>query len=362
MASSEIDFDLHGLVGIRLVDASPNDVRAVARQLGPIQAPLGRPPDMVIRFVDRLETGRVTYLGVDDAGFTDDAFLVLRSKHKARAKVCVPLDTVGERPEIVCERGLPAVPLLIPIVNLTALANGALPLHASAFENAGIGVVATGWSKGGKTEALLAFVAGGARYVGDEWIYVSGDGTRVSGIPEPIRVWDWHLEELPAYRARVGSSAKMRLRTLRAARSVGRALPGSATARRALSLLERQLHVDVKPDVLFGTATTESTSFDRLVLVASHEHERIDVRPIEPTEVARRMVSSLAYERLDFMGFYLKFRFAFPGGSSDLVERATEIERERLLQVFAGKPAYAVSHPYPVSLRELHAAMAPLCR
>ena len=36
--------------------------------------------------------------------------------------------------------GLPAVPLLIPIVNLTALANGALPMHASAFTHDGVGV------------------------------------------------------------------------------------------------------------------------------------------------------------------------------------------------------------------------------
>ena len=83
-------------------------------------------------------------------------------------------------------RGLPAIPLLVPIVNLTALANGALPLHASAFVHRGTGVVATGWSKGGKTEALLAFSANGARYVGDEWVYVAADGSRVSGIPSPF--------------------------------------------------------------------------------------------------------------------------------------------------------------------------------
>ena len=362
-AVSTYDFDLHGTVGIRLVDASPGDARAVARQLGPSQSPLARQPDIVIRFVDRLDTGRVTYLGVDDAGFTEDAFLVLRSKHKARARVQIPLDAVGKRPEIVCERGLPAVPLLIPIVNLTALGNGALPLHASAFVNSGVGVVTTGWSKGGKTEALLAFAAHGARYVGDEWIYVSPDGTRVSGIPEPIRVWDWHLQELPAYRSRIDSGARARLRALRIARSIGGAFPRSETTRRALPLLERQLHVDVKPDTLFGTPSwVGEAPFDRLVLVASHDDTGIDVRPIDPAEVAGRMASSLAYERLDFMGFYLKFRFAFPGKSSELVQAASEIERERLLQVLEGKPAHLVVHPYPVSLTALREAMAPLCR
>ena len=116
--SVQVDYDLHGLAGIRLLDAAPADAAAVTRQLGPIQAPLTREPDIVIRFVDRLQTSsRVRYLGVDDAGFTDDAFLVLRSKHKAQARVQIPFEQIGGQVQIVCESGLPAVPLLIPILN-----------------------------------------------------------------------------------------------------------------------------------------------------------------------------------------------------------------------------------------------------
>src|SRR5918997_82180 len=113
------DFDLHGIVGIRLVGASPGDERAVADQLGPIRTPgLDREPDIVIRFV-----------------------------------------------------------------NLTALAKGALPLHAAAFTYRGTGVVVTGWAKGGKTETLLGFMAAGAEYVGDEWVYLDANGRHVHGIP-----------------------------------------------------------------------------------------------------------------------------------------------------------------------------------
>ena len=67
----------------------------------------------------------------------------------------LPLERAGDRCEIVCERGLSAVPHLVAIVNLTALAHGVLPLHASAFSWNGTGILATGWAKGGKTEALL---------------------------------------------------------------------------------------------------------------------------------------------------------------------------------------------------------------
>lgn len=194
--TAPVDYDLHGIVGIRLLDATSEDAAVVTRQVGPIQAPLARQPDIVIRFVDELPTSSpVRYLGLDDIGFTDDAFLVLRSKHKSRAKVQIPFEHIGKRCEIVCEKGLAQVPLLTSIVNLTVLAKGALPLHASAFVFDGTGIAAIGWSKGGKTSTLLAFMANGATYVGD-WLYISADGKRMYGIPEPIRVWQWASERI----------------------------------------------------------------------------------------------------------------------------------------------------------------------
>jgi len=54
------------------------------------------------------------------------------------------------------------VPHLLAVINLTALAKGVLPLHASAFTYRGLGVLATGWAKGGKTETLLEFAWLGA--------------------------------------------------------------------------------------------------------------------------------------------------------------------------------------------------------
>ena len=78
---SPIDFNLHGFVGIRLLDATAKEVKTITRQLGPIQAPLTTDPDITIRFVDQLPlTSRLRYLGVNDVGFTDDAFFILRGK------------------------------------------------------------------------------------------------------------------------------------------------------------------------------------------------------------------------------------------------------------------------------------------
>ena len=73
---------------------------------------------------------------------------MLRGKRKSRARVLLPLERAGAGCEIVAERGLAAVPHLVALVNLCALAKGALALHASAFTWNGTGVLATGWAKG----------------------------------------------------------------------------------------------------------------------------------------------------------------------------------------------------------------------
>jgi hypothetical protein len=362
-----VDFDLHGLAGVRLVDASPADAAAVERQLGPLRTELAREPDIVIRFVDRLAlSDPIRLLGVGDAGYTDEGFVVLRSRHKSKARVLMPLADVGAKPEIVCERGLAAVPMLIPVLNLTVLAGGALPLHASAFEFDGAGIVATGWSKGGKTESLLAFAARGGRYVADEWAYVTPEGRRVYGIPEPVRLWDWHLRQATEYRRLLGRGQRVRLGALRAATATERAARALRRGRRGgavdrvYSLLRNQLHVDAEPELLFGERQP-STSFDRLFFLVTHDSPETVVEPIEPENVARRMLFSLQYERLDFIGAYLKLRFAFPEAISPLIEDAQALERDRLLELFAGKPAYIVRHPYPTSLAALFEAMRPYC-
>lgn len=355
--SDAIDFDLHGLAAVRLLGAGPGDATAVERQLGPVGGRLEREPDVVVRFVDRLETrGRVRLVGLRDAAFTDDSFLVLRGRRKAPVRVRLPLADAGGAIEVTCERGVPAVPLLVPLLNLAVLAHGVLPLHASAFVHEGVGIVATGWSKGGKTEALLGFAAAGAAYVGDEWVYVAEGGRRVYGIPEPVRLWHWHLRQLRSARAAVGAAERLRLGALAAAvRAADR--PAGGLVRRAEPLLERRLGVDVPPAELFERRE-RAADFDRLFLLVSHEEPAIRVEEVDPLVVADRIVHSLQYERLPFVGAYRKFRFAFPEQASALVEQAEERERALLREAFAGKPAWEVGHPYPVSLADLREAMA----
>jgi len=360
-------------VGIRLIDAGPGDLAAVKRQLGPIQSVLTRDPDIVIRFVDHMQLGSsVRYIGVEDAGFTEDAFLILRGKYQTSIKVQIPFDQIGSHQcEIVCESGLPAVPLLIAIINLTALSKGVLPLHASALLYNGKGVLITGWSKGGKTETLLAFAANGANYVGDEWIYLSPDGAHMYGIPEPTRIWYWHLQEMPLYKAMVKRRDLRRLQALNLFAKLLERLESSPLKRRAnylqalkrlTALVQRQLYVQLPPEKLFGQkAEKTDVRPEKIFFVVSHDQPDVKVQPIDSQELAERMVFSLLEEHMEFLSYYFKYRFAFPECSNPLIDQAEEIQRRLMLRAVANKEAYAIYHPYPFSIPSLFDTLRPYC-
>ena len=367
------DFDLHGIVGIRLINAGPSDLAAVKRQLGPIQSVLSRDPDIVIRFVDRMQlSSSLRYIGVEDTGFTEDAFLILRGKYQKSIKVQIPFDQIGSRQcEIVCESGVPAVPLLIAIINLTALSKGVLPLHASALLYNGKGVLITGWSKGGKTETLLAFAANGAQYIGDEWIYLSAAGQRMYGIPEPTRIWYWHLQEMPRYKAMVKRKDLRRLQALDLFAKILKRLESSPLKRRVsylqalkrlTALVQRQLYIQLPPEKLFGQRTEKTdVSPEKIFFVVSHDQPDVNVQRIDSQELAERMVFSLQEERMEFLSYYFKYRFAFPRCSNPLIDQVEEIQRRLILRAIANKEAYAIYHPYPFSIPSLFDTLRPYC-
>jgi hypothetical protein len=259
------------------------------------------------------------------------------------------------------------VPLLIAIVNLTALAHGFVPLHASAFTFEGRGILVTGWSKGGKTEALLAFMQRGAEYLGDEWIYLDPERGRMFGIPQPIRLWDWHLRQLPTYRQGLGGGARARLAAIafllstldHAGRTAPRGSAAHRTCERFREIVHRQAHVDAAPEALFGTLGPLAAPLDRVVLVASDEAAGITVEPMDPVRLARRMEFSVRYEFAPLLTHYDMFRFAFPDSENPWIESIPERLGPLLARALAGKPTFAVRHPYPFELAALFEAMRP---
>jgi hypothetical protein len=364
-----IDYDLHGVVGIRVLGGTSGDAAAVDRQLGGLRGSLEREPDIVVSFVEPEQAASdLRYLDLDDAAFDDEAFFLLTTRAGARLKSRIDFDEIGSGCRIVCESGVGSVPMLIAIVNLVAVSKGVLPVHASAFTHDGCGVLVCGWAKGGKTETLLGFMAEGATYVGDEWVYVAEDGRRLFGLPEPIKVWDWHLPELPRYEAALARGQRVRLRATtvsqRTADGLGRlGGPTSSLLERVGMKLERQRYIHIAPRALFGAdACALEGRLDKLVFVVSREGPAVTVEPIDPLEVARRMAFSLQYERQRLLGSYLQYRFAFPDRSSSLIDGAEERERAMLAERFGGIDAHVVLHPFPPSIPGLYEAIRPLAR
>ncbi len=352
---TQVDVVLPGLARIRLIDAQPKDRAAVEAQFGTAAPADPGPADITIRYVERLPVrGTLRYLGPHEAGFDDDGFLVLTGRFRRPVKVSLPMADLGSRCEVVCEHGVGRVPHLVALVNLAILANGGLALHASGFEVDGKATVATGWSKGGKTEALLAACDRGARYLGDEWLHLHADGM-VSGIHEPLRVWDWHLDQLPGVRNRLDRRDRTRLRALSLADASVRRRGSS----RVGTAIARQRFIDLPASLIAPAGRVEGTlPLGPVFLMTSAAQTTTTVLPITGREVADRMAASLAFERAPLSAMATTFRYAFPGAVAHAFDAVPDIERHRIHTLLDAAPAAEVVHPYPVDLHELADAMA----
>lgn len=360
-----VDFNLHDVVRLRLMNGTASDVAAVQRQIGPLRAAVQGHPDIVIRFLDKLPgQDSMRILGNWEAGYSDEAFWILRGSHGYPIAVQLPLDRVGTPCEVLCRHSIPAVPLLGSILNLFSLAKGFLPLHASAFVYEGKSILVTGWTKGGKTEALLGFAEQGATYVGDEWVYINPGSDTMRGVPQSIHLWDWHLDS-PCHRARLTPSQRLKLIALRQLHTIFRSLAGWQTptakaAQRLAECIQGRRHVRLTPKQLFADRMQQVASCPpRVFFMASHALPTIEVRPMAIDEIAARMSVSLEHEFSALTSCYRQYRFALPEKTNPLLDQLPRLLRGRLAEAFQDKEGMVVWHPYPVSPRDLFHAMRP---
>ena len=363
-----IEYDLHGIVGIRLVNATDSDVNAVADQIGQYQTPIDREPDIVIIFKKELPTPALTFLGLDFAGFTDEGFYILNSKENLKARI--PFEKIGNQFEILCESGLHSLPWLFDIINLIFLKKNYLPLHASAFVYNGLGIVVTGWTKGGKTEALLSFANHGADYVGDEWVILSADGKKMFGMPVPICVWEWYFKSIPNLMPKVGLQRQVLFKAIHSLDLIHRGFEkvrfkNSFPAKilgQALPAFKRQLNIRALPEELFKNRVCNSASFDKIILSISQNDPKIYLEECDSSEIAKRMIYSNELEQAPFLEYFKAFKFAFPDQSNEFLENIDELQYSLLCRAFANKEAYKLYHPYPVPFEDLFNQLKPVCK
>lgn len=175
---------------------------------------------------------------------------------------------------------------------------------------------------------------------------------------------------MPHYWSAIGQKDKTRLHILKAVAQLCDRTASSVIAqksalgrqmKRISPFLNQQLHVDLPPRKLFGTASeSRVTNVDQVIFVATHASPDITVCPIDAVDVAKRMVFSLQEERRTFLSYYHKFRFAFPDARNPFIDEVAEVERALLTRLLAHKAAHGVYHPYPVELPALFSAIVPL--
>jgi hypothetical protein len=359
-SASIVEYDVHGLVGIRLIDPSPRDVTAVSGQIGP-PGSLMEKHDLTIRFVEDLRPrGPVNWIEPHSLGFSDTGLLLYPADPGAGPVCCLTPEGPGW--ELRCRSGRRTVPLLLPLVDFVMWTKGVFALHASAFTYRGSGVVVAGWARSGKTTSLLAFMARGAAYIGDDRVYLRAGENRLYGLTQPIALRSGHLDGLPRYARMVGVRGRSRLRMStaldRAASAAARIERFGDLARR-VSGIASEASVSVSPQRLFDDCPLQG-QLDKAFLAIAHDSSTVRVEPLEPKRLAERLVFSLRAERLRLWSLYYAFSFAFPDRVDTFSEEAEALETERLARALEGVESYALYHPFPVPVRALHDALAPL--
>lgn len=367
--SRTFDAAVHGLVNLRFVEAPGRFAARFTAQWGPcLTPPTGPVPDLVVRF-GAVEGPLLSFVGQRWAAAGDGHFFLL-DESDGTVVARLPMDTLGKPCEIRCRRDAASVPFLTEALCLAFLSRGFVPLHASALEYRGLGVVVMGWPKGGKTGALLAFLGHGARYVGDEWVLLAPDGREVLGLPLPLSVSEWQLPYLGAHRSKLAVQKRLLFQTIhaldRAARLVSRGrfaqTEPAKLLRKGVPALRRQLKVTRPPSAWFGRVGQLSAPVDRIFLLEGHAAPTIEVERQDPEWIARRMVFANEHEWRPLLERYRGFRFAFPDRPNPLLDALHSRLGDPLAVAMAGKRVYRVRHPYGGSLEALFDAMEPHCR
>ena len=357
-----LDVDYLDIVGVRFENLSGDERTNLLGNYSNFVKNLDRDPDIIIRFVDKLNSSGLTYLGLDFAAFDESKFYII-SDSVEKKKVAIPFDKIGQKLEIICEKGLRSVPLLNHIVNFYFIKREFIPVHSSGFYHDNQGVLVMGWTKGGKTETLLSFANHGAEYVGDEWVVLSKDGSEMFGLHVPITIWKWQLPYIKKLINNIGLANKsifMIVTLLEYFNRIGmnlklnKVFPFNLLSR-GLPHARKLLKIRKSPEKLFANKIRHGkTKLDTIVLAVSHEDSAITVNKCDPEEVFNRMIHSNDYEKLIFDEYYKAFKYAFPERNNVFLDNIKNIHSELLSNAMEGKRSFKVSHPYPFSFEDLY--------
>lgn len=357
------DLDLHGIVGLRLFGAEPAQVTSVCRDTGARESGLMRPPDIVVRFTPRLPVKRITWVEPRRSGVTEDGWLFLR---QGRATVAIDFANIGSQCEVLCESGAASIPLLSDLVDLAALKQGYAAVHGAAFVLGGIGVLVAGRAHSGKTGVLLAFAEQGAEYVGDERIFLSGDGQAMYGTARDLEIKYWHLHALPRLRRRVpamkaGMAWVLHCLDEQRHSDEQRWPSHSRLVARMRSALGRRLQTGIAPEAVFESRVRDLAARPSKVFITLSQSEpSISIERGDPIRVALQVQAASCWTQGALWKAYQAWRFAFPELEIAFLEQAQRAHRELLCRAMRNAETWTLRHPYPFSFSELRGVLEPV--
>ena len=356
-----IDIDFWGLVGIRFENISVKDLNSIASSYSSFTSSLDREPDIIVRFVNEIKTTNLVFLGQDLAAYDEKNFYLFNDSLE-RKKVVIPFEKIGQKLEIICEKGIDSIPLLNHIINFYFIKKDYIPVHSSALYYNDKGILAMGWTKGGKTETLLSFANHAAKYVGDEWVVLSTDGSEMFGLNEPVTIWQWQLPYISKLINSVGFTNKLIFMfadflefvdRLGVRLKLNKMFPFNLLGEN-MHCFRKLLRIRKSPKDLFRNQTrNEKTKIDRIVLAMSYTGNDTKVEECNASEVINRMIHSNDTEQLPFFEAYKKFKYAFPEKTNDFLDGIQSKHSSLLEKAMSNKKPYKIIHPYPVEFEKL---------
>lgn len=356
------EFDIHGVLGVKLLDAKASDVATVRRHLGPLEEQLLREPDLVVRFVKHLPRAETEHQTLRSKGFAKDSFLVFDERAtREAAQIAVNFDR--QPCEILCRSGLRSITVLLPLLSLLALKKDYVAIHGSAFVYDGVGVVMAGPATSGKTTILLGFASLGAEFVGDDWVLLRRDGQRMHGLPAAIELSPKHAESSLLVRHTLGSFRRMGFDILGAVMAVADDSRGTfvkPAARRLLTAIQRRIVPRAHPQHIFTKcAKSFSAKPQKVFLLMKHSDPVVHVKEIHRKEMAELLSRLAENEQKSIMELYRTYRFAFPKCKNMFFDGAFTRQRNTLSDAVAAQETYIIRHPYPIRFADLYKTISP---
>ncbi|MEE8385009.1 MAG: hypothetical protein V3S01_03755 [Dehalococcoidia bacterium] len=377
-----VDYDIHGLLGLRALSPPPALAREIARQMDPLRpTALTAAPDISLTpFHD--DSGAKMAYELGDAGDSQHStfewpdFWLSNDKKMLR----IPFLSIGtgETCDIRYAPGIGFRRMFLnyvrPLLQLSLPSKGAAAVHSAAVSYKGQGLIFAGWAESGKTEAALGFIRHGATFVSDKWSILTEAGDTVYNFPTPITIRGWMLRYLPALAQGLPPVHRWRVRaaTVLAATVDGTSDSSIPLARRLSNAVSPAVSLGTRASVtasqLFGhpkghgraERMSPSAPLAKLFLLMT-SNRGISVSRADLDEVASRLVDCAEYERRGVLGLYKRFRYAYPNTRSPAIEEAPERERGVLKKALGSKEVFLVEAPFPFDPEAIFNAISPHC-